>query len=415
MSFQTGLSGLNASSRSLDVIGNNIANANTIGMKSSRTEFGDLVASSIGLAGGTGQGIGVEVVAVAQQFSQGNITITGNNLDAAINGDGFFQVRLPNGETAYTRDGSFKLDSTGQILTNGKAQLLGITADPTTGAILTGGTVGPLTLPAGGQIPADATTEITVGLNLDARATVATGTGPGSLVPPLETYGTTIVAYDMQGLEIPVNLYLTKTAVNKWQVYTNDISGAAAGPVVPFGGPLEFDTTGKLATGSTWLAPVAMPMGSVNGLLPTVPTIDLSKITQFGSNFGVTKLTQDGQTSGKLIEVTIDGDGIIQGNYSNGKQLAAGQIQLASFTNVQGLQPIGGNNWLKTTSSGDPSSTGVPGSGNLGALRSGALEESNVDLTAELVNMMTAQRAYQANAQTIKTQDQIMSTLVNLR
>ena len=420
MSFQTGLSGLNAASRNLDVIGNNIANANTIGMKSSRAEFADLVASSIGVYGGGGAGIGVEVNNISQQFTQGNITLTGNNLDLAINGDGFFQVELPSGGTAYTRDGSFKLDNTGQIVTNGGANLLGITADPVTGAILTGGKVGPLMLPDGGEIPAQISTKITASLNLDARADIPTGnvqtaTTAATLLPALETYGTSLSVYDAQGVDTPVSLYFTRTqstppaapTYNSWNVYSS-----VAGGIPESRGTVTFNANGEVATST--LTPVAVPDSlHAGGTFPV--SIDMSNITQFGSNFGVTKLTQDGQTSGKLTEVTVDGKGIIQGKYSNGKTVAAGQLQLATFTNVQGLEAVGGNNWIKTTASGDPSSLGAPGSGNLGSLRAGALEESNVDLTAELVNMMTAQRAYQANAQTIKTQDQVMSTLVNLR
>ncbi len=415
MSFQTGLSGLNAASRNLDVIGNNIANANTIGMKSSRAEFADLVASSIGVYGGGGAGIGVEVANVSQQFTQGNISITGNNLDAAINGDGFFQIRLPSGETAYTRDGTFKLDKEGQIITNGNAKLIGVKADPLTGATPSGGAVGPLSLPAGGEIPAKISETITAGLNLDARAAIPTGTAPASLVPSLQTYGTSLVTYDAQGVDTPVSLYFTRTQsaapatplYNSWDVYSSVAGGAPA-----LNGTVTFDVNGALEPST--LSPVLVPDSLRTGGTYAV-ALDMSAITQFGSNFGVNKLTQDGQTSGKLTQVTIDSNGVIQGNYSNGKQVAAGQIQLATFTNVQGLEAIGGNNWIKTSASGDPSSTGAPGSANLGAIRSGALEESNVDLTAELVNMMTAQRAYQANAQTIKTQDQVMSTLVNLR
>ncbi len=413
MSFQTGLSGLNAASRNLDVIGNNIANANTVGMKSSRAEFADLVASSIGVYGGGGSGIGVEVANISQQFTQGNISVTGNNLDVAINGDGFFQIELPSGNTAYTRDGAFKLDNTGQIVTNGNAKVLGITADPVTGTILAGGTTGPLMLPAGGEIPAQISTEITASLNLDARAAIPTGTAPGSLVPALETYGTSLSVYDAQGVDTPVSLYFTRTqsatatpTYNSWDVYSSVDGGTPTSR-----GSVTFGATGEVLTST--LTPVAVPDSLHTGTFNVA--IDMSEITQFGSNFGVTKLTQDGQTSGKLTEVTIDANGTIQGKYSNGKTVAAGQLQLATFTNVQGLEAIGGNNWIKTTASGDPSSIGAPGSGNLGGLRAGALEESNVDLTAELVNMMTAQRAYQANAQTIKTQDQVMSTLVNLR
>lgn len=420
MSFQQGLSGLNASSRALDVIGNNIANANTVGMKASRVEFADLYASSLGSAGGVGQGIGVEAAVVAQQFSQGNISVTGNSLDVAINGAGFFQVTLPNGNRAYTRDGEFKLDVNGNIVNNSGAMLLGIAPDPTTGAILPGGAVAPLSVPSGAGIPAIATTAISATLNLDARAVVNNGGNPAAtpptLVPPLATYGTSVVAYDGQGVPIPVSLYFTKTGVNTWDVWTNDLTGTVpAGPPVKLATSIAFDpTNGQIATGNAWLSPVAIPMSSVNGALSPAPMLDLSKVTQFGSSFGVTALSQDGQKPGRLTGINIDASGVILGEYDNGKSVAAGQLQLATFTNVQGLAPVGSGAWLATPKSGDPVS-GAPGSGNFGQLRSGALEDSNVDLTKELVDMMTAQRSYQANAQTIKTQDQIMSTLVNLR
>ncbi len=420
MSFQQGLSGLNASSRALDVIGNNIANANTVGMKASRVEFSDLYASSLGSSGGVGAGIGVEASTVAQQFSQGNISVTGNSLDVAINGAGFFQITLPNGNRAYTRSGEFKLDTGGNIVTNSGAKLLGISPDPTTGAILPGGAVGPLAVPSGGGIPAVATTGISATMNLDANAVVNNGGDPAAvpptLVPPLATYGTSVVAYDGQGVPISVSLYFTKTAVNSWDVWTNDLTGTVPpGPPVQLGGTLDFDpATGKIAAGSAWLSSVSVPMSSVNGALAPAPSLDLSKVTQFGSPFGVTALSQDGQKPGRLTGINIDATGVILGEYDNGKSVPAGQIQLASFTNVQGLLPIGNGNWLSSPRSGDPVS-GAPASGNMGQLRAGALEDSNVDLTKELVDMMTAQRSYQASAQTIKTQDQVLSTLVNLR
>ncbi len=414
MSFQQGLSGLKAASTNLDVIGHNIANANTTGMKSSRAEFAELYASNLGSSGGVSTGIGVETSTVAQQFTQGNISITGNTLDVAINGNGFFQVEQTNGNTAYTRDGSFKLNAQGEIITNDGAHLLGIPAEAD-GTILSGGKTGPMVLPNGGSIPAKETTEASVTLNLDTRAVVATGTvgPPSTLEPPLATYGTSMNVYDKQGVAVPVAIYFTKTAVNTWDAYAS-IDGADPTLLTP---SLTFDATG-LPTDPTALANIVLTIPddpARGGTFPPDIQLDLSKATQFGEKFGVSKVEQDGQESGKLTGISIDENGIVQGNYSNGKQLAAGQIQLVTFTNVQGLAPIGGNLWLRTPSSGDPSSTGAPGSGNLGKLRAGALEDSNVDLTSELVNMMTAQRAYQANAQTIKTQDQVMSTLVNLR
>ncbi|MBC7682418.1 MAG: flagellar hook protein FlgE [Ferruginibacter sp.] len=407
MSFQQGLSGLNASSQNLDVIGHNIANANTTGMKSSRAEFAELYASSLGSSGGISAGMGVEVQTVSQQFTQGNISITGNSLDVAINGNGFFQVQLPNGSPAYSRDGAFKLNKDGEIITNAGAHLVGITA-AADGSIPTGGTVGPLSLPTNGKIPAVQTTKLDLSFNLDAEAPIATGTAPLALVPPLATYGTSITAYDGQGVGVPVSVYFTKTAVNTWDVYSS-VNGA---PAALTGTGLTFTGTGS--TPATTLGTLSLP-SPTNPATTFAVNLNVVDATQYGSKFAISKATQDGQAPGTLTAISIDETGVIQGTYSNGKSLAAGQIQLATFTNVQGLAPMGGNVWQSTQSSGDPSAKGVPGSGNLGALRAGALEDSNVDLTKELVNMMTAQRAYQANAQTIKTQDQVMSTLVNLR
>jgi flagellar hook protein FlgE len=404
MSFQQGLSGLNASSQNLDVIGHNIANANTTGMKASRAEFAELYSSSLGTSGGINQGIGVEVATVSQQFTQGNISITGNSLDVAINGNGFFQIKTPDGSTTYTRDGAFKLNKDGEIITNASGHLMGITA-AADGSIPTGGAVGSLSLPSGGEIPAKASSAVTLGFNLNAEAAVATGTAPSALVPVLETYGTSVIAYNAQGSEIPVSLYFTKTAANTWDVYSS-VNGATP----TSNGTLTFDVNGNVVSPSLTSMTLPDPVGGTFSV-----SLDATLATQFGSKFSVSKATQDGQAPGTLTAITIDNSGVVQGTYSNGKSIAAGQIQLATFTNVQGLAPIGGNYWRETPSSGAPSAKGVPGSGNLGALRAGALEDSNVDLTKELVNMMSAQRAYQANAQTIKTQDQVMSTLVNLR
>jgi len=412
MSFQTGLSGLNASSQNLDVIGNNIANANTAGMKSSRTEFSALVANALGAAGSSGAGIGVQAATISQQFSQGNINITGNGLDAAINGGGFFQVSLPDKTLAYTRDGSFKLDKDGNIMTNSGANVLGNKID-SLGKPIVGDTPSPLSLPTAGPIAAKSTSAINAEFNLDARAVDAASTTPPT---PLTTYGTSVTAYDGQGLPVTVSLYLEKASQNTWNVYTNDLSGTVPpGAPVLLGSPITFDpTTGKQDAASPWLTAQPIGMSSVNGPIIPTPTLDLSKVTQFGNNFAVSNLKQDGYTSGDFVKMTIGTDGIITASYSNGQSQSAGQIALAEFRNEQGLSPTGGNSWIATSASGAPVQ-GVPGQGKFGALRAGALEDSNVDLTGELVNMMVAQRAYQANAQTIKTQDQILSTLVNLR
>ncbi len=423
MAFQHGLSGLNASSKNLDVIGHNIANANTTGFKSSRAEFADLVASSMGAGGGANYGIGVEVAAVAQQFSQGNVTVTGNNLDVAINGNGFFKVQQADGSAAYTRAGNFKLDKTGDLVTNGGAQVMGFRVDPATG--LSTSEAQPLSFPTGAPIQAKQTESIKATLNLDARAKDSAGDAtatPPVPATPRSTYGTSINVYDTQGVATPVNLYFMKTAnPNEWAVYNQLDDPTAVPPVTAISlGTIAFDENGKIdpatATLTLTVSPTANPnAGTAAPAVANFPVdIDMSGATQFGSKFAVADLSQDGYASGDLTSINISNDGMVMASYSNGVTRAEAQVALANFRNPQGLLAVGGNNWVESFDSG-PAVMGKPGDGNFGALRSGALEDSNVDLTAELVNMMTAQRAYQANAQTIKTQDQVMSTLVNLR
>jgi flagellar hook protein FlgE len=439
MSFQTGLSGLNASSQSLDVIGNNIANANTVGMKSSRGEFADLVASAIGAGGAAGgAGIGTSIATISQNFSQGNINITGNSLDVAINGSGFFQLTKTDGTTVYSRDGEFKLDKAGNIITNTGAAVMGYPTD-VTGAT-TSQTTKKLSVPTGAPIAAKQTTAITAEFNLDARAPVAASVTPPT---PLATYGTSLTTYDSQGKPIPVSLYFTRidsdpasATVDVNAVASVDATGAAVRTdqwavfsgndpaTAVYAGTMCFNTSGALdSLNSTF--PVADPvLGAGLTVTPTDPSsiippfqvqVDVSKVSQYGVSFAISNLSQDGYTSGEFTGLSIDGKGVITTRYSNGQtQKNGGMIALADFRNVQGMSPTGAGEYQETFSSGAPV-MGQPTVGRFGELRSGAVEESNVDLTAELVNMMTAQRNYQANAQTIKTQDQIMSTLVNLR
>jgi flagellar hook protein FlgE len=423
MGFQTGLSGLNASSKNLDVIGNNIANANTVGMKTSRAEFADIVASSISAGGGgNNAGIGVTVAAITQQFAQGNVTITGNSLDVAINGGGFFQVTKTDGSTAYTRDGQFKLDKEGNLITNTGAALMGYATDAVGEAI--GTSPQALTLPTTAPIDAKPTALVTAEFNLDARAKdSAQAIAAGQTADPRSKYGTSITVFDQQGVPTAVSLYFEKTVgtPNTWDVYPDtNLASAALGQIT-------FDTTGKISGPLLGgIGPdfgLSFPAGTIvsdnpnesTGFLPQAIDVNLNGATQYGVTFAVSNLSQDGYTSGEFTGLNIDEKGVITTSYSNGQTLkTGGMIALADFRNVQGLAAIGAGEYLETFASG-PTVLGKPTVGRFGELRSGAVEESNVDLTAELVNMMTAQRNYQANAQTIKTQDQVMSTLVNLR
>ena len=416
MGFQQGLSGLNAASKNLDVIGHNIANSGTVGFKASRTEFANMVASAMGMAQGNNNGIGVQVDAIAQQFTQGGITLTGNSLDVAINGNGFFQIQQPDGSMAYSRAGNFKLDKDGNVLTNNNGRLMGYPVDPVSGKALTG-TVQPLNFPLGTPIAARETSTGKLSFNLDARTVDAASTTPPTA---RSTYGTSMTVYDKQGVPQQLELYFVKNGANSWDVYTTLDETAQPTGSAPY--QLTFNDDGTLASGNPLTVnidpapanPNSPPATGVPGPGPFDVVLDLSQVTQFGTKFAVTESTQNGYTSGQLTGMNIGPDGTITTTYSNGESRPEGVIALATFRNTQGLADVGNNLWVETSSSGQPT-VGQPTSGAFGELRAGALEESNVDLTAELVNMMTAQRAYQANAQTIKTQDQVMSTIVNLR
>ena len=420
MSFQQGLSGLNAASKNLEIIGNNVANANTYGAKSSRAEFGDMYASALGAAGGSNIGIGVNLQAVTQQFSQGNLTTTANGMDVAINGQGFFELQQ-NGQTLYSRNGQFQVNKEGFIVNNQGAQLLGYPADGQ--GVIQPGVASPLQLPTAGIDPS-ATTEIDMELNLDSRvaATLPTTT-PQVNFSDATTYNnaTSLTVFDAKGQDVALTYYFQKTTTDTWNVYVtaNGTSVAVDGagdpaPVTTINFPSNGGTPTSPSAPITLDIPASTNAAGAQTLAITGIQLDLTGATQYGATFGVTNLKQDGYAPGQMSGLSIEDSGIVMATYSNGQSKPAGQIELSTFRNVQGLKPLGGNLWARTFESGDPI-VGTPSQGNLGVLQSGALEESNVDLTAELVNMITAQRIYQANAQTIKTQDQVLQTLVNLR
>jgi flagellar hook protein FlgE len=437
MSFQQGLSGLNAASRNLEVIGNNVANASTFGAKAARAEFADMYASSMNGAGTSTIGIGVNLAAVSQQFTQGNITTTGNPMDLAINGSGFFQVSDGRNPVMYTRNGQFKVDRDGFIVNNLQQRLMGYMADGT--GIVQPGQAVALRLPTAGIDP-QATGSIRLEFNLDARlartaptpAQILAGTPPVVLNDPT-TYNnaTSMTVFDAKGQDVALTYYFQKAATEatgpvppvgttNWNVYVT-ANGSPVNPDVnglPTAIQMTFPANGGNPT--TPIAAVALNIpaatNSAGAQTLAIPGIqlDMTNATQFGSAFSVTDQTQNGYAPGQLSGISIESNGIVTARYSNGQTKPAGQVEIATFRNPNGLQPMGGNNWTRSFASGDPV-VGVPGNGNLGVLQAGALEESNVDLTAELVNMITAQRVYQANAQTIKTQDSLMQTIVNLR
>lgn len=420
MSFQQGLSGLNAASEALDVTGNNIANANSTGFKASTAEFSDVYANAIDGTSADQIGIGTQLAGVEQQFTQGTVTVTNNPLDLAINGNGFFELSQ-NGALSYTRDGSFQLDSSGYLVNSSGLQVMGYPAN-SSGQIVPS-SPGPLQI-SDSDLPPKITTDAKLNLNLDSSATVPTTTTFSPTDPTSYNNSTSETVYDSLGDAHTVSLYFVQTATsNSWSVYAS-VDGTAPANInlgSGAGNPatLAFNSSGALTTtmpltATINLAAVATANGTVNGAVtPLTFSLDLTGSSQFGSPFAVNSESQDGYTSGALSSTSIGANGVIQGSYTNGQTLNLGQIVLANFASASGLSATTGGNWTITPQSG-PALIGTPGSGSSGSLQSGAVESSNVNLTSELVNLITEQRDYQANAQTIKAQDTVLQTLVSL-
>lgn len=396
MSFSIATSGLNAVTEQLNAISNNIANSGTVGFKSGRAEFSALYAES--------QPLGVGVSAVTQSITKGgSISSTGTALDLAINGNGFFMVRDSAGTTAYTRAGYFGTDSSGNLVNNLGMYLQGYPVDAN--GVLQVGTISNLTI-SSGSIPAKATESIDFTANLDARAEVPATSpfDPKDNTSYNNSYTTQV--YDSLGREHTMNQYFVKTGDNEWQVhYYMDDQPVTSGGVNQVQN-LTFNSQGILTTPSG-----SVPLtADIAGADPITIDMSYNGTSQYGSDFSVSKNKGDGYASGERTGQAIDEDGSVYATFSNGERLLQGQLVLANFTNPNGLQSQDGTTWAQTASSGAPL-TGTPGSGLLGSIVSGALESSNVDLTSELVGLMTAQRNYQANTKVISTNDSMMSAL----
>lgn len=404
MSMRIALSGMNAATADLNVTSNNIANSNTTGFKESRAEFGDVFAASAYGLSKNAIGAGVRLQAVAQQFGQGNIDFTGKNLDLAINGQGFFTLS-DNGSMVYSRAGNFGADKDGYVV-NPSGQRLQVYQPNGTG--FDTGRMTDLQLSTGDSAPL-ATSNVTVQSNLPANAS-APSVSPFDPTDP-NTYNrtTSLTVYDSLGAAHSQSLYFVKTAnPNEWQVY-NYIDGTAVGGAQT----LQYSPTGTLASPSP--GQIALPAYTpATGAAAMNITLDLGNSTQYGDTFSLASLTQDGYTTGRLTGIEVGSDGVVQARYTNGVSTPLGQVAMTNFANPQGLQPLGNNGWAETAESGQPR-RGQAGTSEFGAVQGGALESSNVDLTAQLVNMITAQRNFQANAQMIQTDDQITQTVINIR
>ena len=443
MAFDTSVSGILAASGDLGIIGNNIANASTTGFKSSRGEFTDIYASSLLGTAGTAIGQGVKLNSVTQDFSQGNIEFTNNSLDLAINGNGFFRMSN-DGVATYTRAGSFQLDRDGYMVNASNMKLQGFPIDEA-GNIT--GELGDIQLSTQ-LIDPKATSQVSITANVDSRdskpssawsatpfnAFAATPTSPS---PEQFNSSTSMTVYDGFGNPHVLTLYFRKetdVGENTWSAKAL-IDGVEVTAALPGDEDyLVFQANGKLDTTSDdggandgkFGGPALLAIsgwtpldaeGADNGA-PGAPasnfTIDVSTFTQFGADFAVGSITQDGYATGQLRGVEIDSSGVLFTRYTNGQSRQQSQIALASFTNPNGLQPVGDTNFVETFSAGQATIT-TPGLSGTGALQSGALEGSNVEITSQLVKMIIAQRNFQANAQMIHTEDAVTQTVINLR
>ncbi len=402
MAFRIAVSGMKAATSDLDVTGNNIANSNTTGFKESRAQFADIYAvSNLGTTSDA-IGQGVQLTAVAQQFTQGNITFTDNSLDLAINGTGFF-VLDDNGSQVFTRAGAFGIDKDGYVTNNAGQKLVAFGASDG----IVNGALGPLQISTANLTP-KATENVDVGVNLDSGASVPSGAFDPADATSYNS-SASLTVYDSLGGEHTATLYFVKTSTaNQWDSYLR-VDGDNAQTTAAQ--TLVFNSSGQLTSTMPVTYGAFTPS---NGAAAFTLKIDYTGTTQVGANFGVNKLSQDGFTTGQLTGIDIDENGVVLARYSNGQSKAQGQVALADFSNAQGLKPNSQTTWAETNASGPPL-IGAPGSASLGLVQAGALEESNVNLSEQLVNMIEAQRNFQANAQVIQAEDEVTQTIINIR
>lgn len=458
MSFNIGLSGIRAAASELNITGNNIANAGTVGFKLSRAEFSDVYAASVLGSGSNAQGSGVLMGDVSQLFTQGNINFTENSLDLAVNGNGFF-VTSNNGALSYTRAGYFGTDRQGNLVNNFGEKLQGFGVNAVTGQINQGVQTDLRVDTRSANPRASSKIESTLNLNSTSvrlpNAEARYQAERGRYVDDLEltpeenaaaadmaarqgtldrmdssTYNssTSVNVYDSQGNPHVLTKYFVKTEGNAWDLHAyigdqrvsfENADGTAA-PVAR----LTFNETGQLVGGAQLTLAGWYPKdqnGEPTGAEGSSPTgagtgfeLDLTGSTQYASSFAVTSVVQDGFTTGELAGLEIDDTGLLVARYTNGQTRTQGQVVLATFANPQGLTPQGKTSWTQSFASGEPV-VGSPTTGTLGTIQSGALEQSNVDLSEQLINLIVAQRNYQANAKTIQTEDAVTQTIINLR
>ena len=408
-SFSTALSGLEADSGAIDVIGNDLANINTTGYKANEIEFSELIGQQLG--GGSGQvGLGVSPVSAFANYSQGTLNNTGGATDAAIQGGGFFVVQGPNNQTDYTRDGSFQINANGELATAAGDAVQGWSSIG--GTVNPNGPIGDITVPLGSSVPASATTSMSMSVNLNAQATGANA-----------TFSAPIQVYDSLGESHTLTATYTNTGANTW-TYALTVPAAdltAGGTTTVASGTMTFGPDGNLTSPAVGADPQAVNItGLADGASNMTinwslynPTTGSSTITQLAESSGVGSTTQNGYAAGQISNVSLQNGGLLVASYSNGQTTTIGQLALASISNPDTLN-VAGNNYLQASASTATPSVGTAGSGARGQIIAGALESSTVDIAQEFTSLLTFERSYQANSRVITVSDQLMQDTVGL-
>jgi flagellar hook protein FlgE len=408
-SFSIPLSGLQADSSWLNVISNNLANLDTVGYKDQGLNFGDIFAQMQGMSGNGDPiqiGSGVQVTSENSNFSNGTVQSTGIASNMALQGNGFFEVNN-NGTTSYTRAGDFSVNSSGQLVTSSGQLVMGYPAAG--GVVATSGALGPITVNQTGTIAGTPTTSFETPTNLDSSSPVGT------------TFSTPLTVYDSQGTPQTLTIQYTNTAANSWSYKITlpaAATGGAAGATTTIStGTMTFNSSGQLTTPSGSVAGINIT-GLADGAAPMSLTWNLgaagsSDITQLDATSATSAITQNGFGVGTLSGYSVAADGTVDGQFSNGQTQALGQVAVVSFANVQGLSQSNNGDFQATTASGT-ADVGVAGAGGNGTIEGGAVEQSNVDLSAEFSNMIVAQQGYEANAKALTTLDQISQATIQL-
>jgi flagellar hook protein FlgE len=414
--FSTALSALDATSTAIDVVGNNLANMNTTGFKGSEMAFSDLISQSIGTGAGTEVGFGTAQPLTIQSFSQGAIQSETSPLDAAIQGSGFFMTQNPStGNTTYTRDGTFQVDSSGNLTTQTGEDVQGWTADAN-GNVDTTGSIGNIAISSGALKPPTATSDMTVSLNLNSAATA----------DATSSFSVPVTSYDSLGASHVLTVDFQKTGANTWSYQVTmpgaDVTAGTAGTpydIPNASGSLTFDSTGQLSSPAAG-SPIAV---AIPGLSDGAADMNVSwnpysstgagLITQFGQASASSGNTQNGEAAAQLTSVAIANGGTVVANYSDGIQTVIGQVAIANIGNPNTMINAGNNQFTLSAESDNPS-VGTPGTGGRGSVVGSALEASNVDLATEFTNLITFQRSYEANAHVVTTADQLSQDTINL-